>query len=374
MGLAQGVLLKEQMTKFLKATNYYLVSQVTEELPGKWLPPAAVDLIDLALVKGMNNLLDKYAEFTDPFTPQSNFDEMRGLADGSGIDYDAIHRLNLFPEVSKASCSFFGAWGEATTGGKTFQLRALDYITDAKSFTDNPLVIVYHPSAESSVAHASVAWPGTVGVLTGFSAAKLGISEIGVYFSDDSFGQGTDDTPPEKVKGQPWMSVLKDVASKAHNVDEALKIIEDADRTCNLIIGVGDGNAGSAYGVEYSGYVAVPYNDTTLLPVNDTWHPQIPSVVYNGMDWDCPTYTQALGEQLAKFHGSIDETTIVHDILPTVQTGNLHVAVADLTDMNWHISFARRTTADPSEPMNGYERQFSRLHMSELFALPAPTV
>jgi len=299
---------------------------------------------------------------------------MQGMADGSGLSYEEIHRMNMIPEITKASCSFFGAWGEATTGGKTFQLRALDYVTDAKSFTDNPLVVVYHPSAEDEVAHAAVSWPGLTGVLTGFTAAHLGISEIGVTYPDDSFGQGTDNTPAEKVKGQPWMSVLKDVASKAHNVDEALKIIEDADRTCNLIIGVGDGNAGNAYGVEYSGYVAVPYNDTTLLPNNDTWHPQIPSVVYNGMDWLCPNFDIALHDQLVKYHGQIDENVVVTNILPTVQTGNLHVAVADLTDMNWHISFARRTTADPSEPMNGYERQFSRLHMTDLFAFPAPEV
>jgi hypothetical protein len=45
-------------------------------------------------------------------------------------------------------------------------------------------------------------------------------------------------------------------------------------------------------GIEYSGYVAVPYNDETLLPVNDTWHPKIDDVVYNAMDWDCPGYNQ----------------------------------------------------------------------------------
>lgn len=43
--------------------------------------------------------------------------------------------------------------------------------------------------------------------------------------------------------------------------------------------------AGVANGVEYSGYVAVPYSDSTQLPLNDTWHPKIPNVVYNGMDW-----------------------------------------------------------------------------------------
>ena len=41
-----------------------------------------------------------------------------------------------------------------------------------------------------------------------------------------AFPQGTDNTPPEKVKGQPWMSVLKDVAQTATSVDTALEIIE----------------------------------------------------------------------------------------------------------------------------------------------------
>jgi isopenicillin-N N-acyltransferase like protein len=150
------------------------------------------------------------------------------------------------------------------------------------------MVVVYHPSWEGGVAHQSLSWPGMVGILTGFNANQIGISEIGVSFPDDSFGQGTSDTPPEKIRGQPWMSVLKDVAQTATDLKSALSIIEDADRTCNLIIGVGSGKDAVANGVEYSGYVAVPYNDTTLLPVNDTWHQQIDSVVYNGMDWLCP--------------------------------------------------------------------------------------
>jgi isopenicillin-N N-acyltransferase-like protein len=95
--------------------------------------------------------------------------------------------------------------------------------------------------------------------------------------------------------------------------------------------------------------------------------------VYNGMDWLCPGYNQVLGEQLAKFHGSIDENVIVHDILPTTQTGNLHIAVYDLTVSNMHVSFARPSTAPSTEPLNAYERTFTRLHMEDIFAETAPT-
>ena len=64
---------------------------------------------------------------TAEFTPKSFYEELRGIADGSGIDYNILLYVNLFPELTKAHCSFFGAWDTATTDKGTFQLRALDY-------------------------------------------------------------------------------------------------------------------------------------------------------------------------------------------------------------------------------------------------------
>ena len=372
MGFAHGSIVgKETMTKFAEGTYAYLIQGGLDAL-GDRLPP---EFQAILIEKGLNRALDWTAEQTAPFTPQSFFDEIRGIADGSGVDYQTLLRLNMIPEVTKASCSFFGAWGDATADGHTYQLRALDYATDCDTFTDMRMVIVYHPTGDAGdVPYVSLGWPGLVGVLTGFTQEQIGISEIGVSFSDDSFGQGTDNTPPEKVKGQPWMSVLKDMASTATNLDEALAVIEDANRTCNLIIGVGSGKDGKANGVEYSGYVAVPYNDTTLLPKNDTWHAQIDSVVYNGMDWDCPTYTGVLHDQLAKYHGSIDATTTIGNILPTVQTGNLHIAVMDLTDSQFFVSFMRMTTVGEDSPFYAYERTFTQLDMKALFALEPPAM
>merc|ERR1711968_13216 len=112
------------------------------------------------------------------------------------------------------------------------------------------------------------------------------------------------------------MSVLKDVLNNAHSREEAIESMENANRTCILIIGVGDGEESYVNGVQYSGYVLNTYADANPLPQNDTWHAPIENVVYNGMDWDCPTYTQKLGEQLEKYHGSIDATKTIGNILP----------------------------------------------------------
>ena len=184
-----------------------------------------------------------------------------------------------------------------------------------------------------------------------------------------SYFAGTENTPPQKVKGEPWMFVLRDVLKYKTSMDDGIKYIEDADRTCNLIIGLGDGEDGIVNGIEYSGYVAVPYNDTTLLPANDTWHWQIEGVVYNGMDWNCPAYNEKLAEQLDYYHGHITEVNTVHDILPTVQTGDLHIVVYDLTAGHAHVSFMRKSYADESEPLYAYERQFTTLDMDSLFAV-----
>ncbi len=105
------------------------------------------------------------------------------------------------------------------------------------------------------------------------------------YGVDDSFGQGTDNTPPQKVRGEPWMFVLRDVLKYEDSLDSGIERIQESERTCNLIIGLGDGEANMVNGIEYSGYVAVPYSDQDLLPSNETWHPIIDDVVYNGMDW-----------------------------------------------------------------------------------------
>ena len=129
--------------------------------------------------EGFEKALDWSAKVTAPFTPQAYFDELKGLAAGSGVDYDMLLRINMFPELTKASCSFFGAWGAAVSNGKTYQLRALDYDTDGP-FKDFPTVLVYHPS--EGHAYAQVGFPGNIGALTGISETQLAISEIGVSF------------------------------------------------------------------------------------------------------------------------------------------------------------------------------------------------
>lgn len=365
MGYAQGQLRRAAIKSFVTRVYAYLLSQIVEGIPEN------IDLIkpafrDIILKKGMDAALDWCAKVTAPFTPQRFYDELQGIADASGVSYQTLLRLNMFPEITKASCSFFGAWSDATRNGKTFQLRALDYDTDGP-FKDFPQLTIYHPSEPGSNKVLNVAWPGSIGAMTGYSSSQMGLSEIGISYPDDSFEQGTIDTQPEKVEGKPWNFITRDVLQFQTSVSGAAEYLKNSNRTCNLILGFGDGKEGKVNGFQYSGYVLNPYDNTNQLPVNETWHPVIDNIVYNGMDWLCPSFTSALGSQLKQYYGQIDATNVIRHILPTVQTGSLHIVVYDLTDNQLYMSFSRPSHVAATEPFYAYERQFMHFDMTAVF-------
>lgn len=45
------------------------------------------------------------------YTPDRFKDEIRGLAEGASVSEKDVIRLNMLPELIKAGCSMFGAWG-----------------------------------------------------------------------------------------------------------------------------------------------------------------------------------------------------------------------------------------------------------------------
>lgn len=128
---------------------------------------------------------------------------------------------------------------------------------------------------------ANIGWSGWVGSIQGFNSHQLATSEIGVSFPDDTFGK-------ESRVGIPFTYLLRDILQFDKTLDDAKRRMTNAHRTCNLILGVGDGKSNRFNSVQYSHSVANFMNDTTLRPESDDWHPKIKNVVYHGMDWLCP--------------------------------------------------------------------------------------
>lgn len=112
-------------------------------------------------------------------------------------------------------------------------------------------------------------------------------------------------------------------------LEEATTRITNATRTCDLILGVGDGKSNDFSGFQYSPEVANVVKPGHSMPANDTWHPVIPDVLYWGMDWLCPTDNAMLAHQLYKFHGKISVENTISDITSYVGTGDVHTVVYD---------------------------------------------
>ena len=108
--------------------------------------------------------------------PQHFTDMAQGMSNSTGIDWEHIVKLSLFPELIRMSCSMVGAWGPATANHGLLQLRALDWSTDGP-FQQFPVVLVMHPAAGNGHSFASMSWAGLMGSITGMSSAGIGVSE-----------------------------------------------------------------------------------------------------------------------------------------------------------------------------------------------------
>lgn len=340
-------------------TWQYFEEQVEQELNGipTWL---AQDVSDF----GLEVALDLTIQWTKNFTGDYFFQELQGLADGAGLDYQTILRIHMIGELTQGDCSMYGAWGKATAStGKTFQLRALDWDVDGP-FKNYAAVVVYHPNSDNGHAFANVGFIGWVGALTGQSSAQMGISEIGVSYPDSTFGS-------ESRIGVPFTFLLRDILQFDNSYQDAITRITNSTRTCDLILGAGDGKAATFRGFQYSHSVANVIADYNLIPVNDTWHPKIPNIVYFGMDWDCPSYNQMLASRLNYYYGNITAENTIYGITSIVQTGDVHIGIYDLTDSILYVSFA--AAVNQTGPPMAYDRQFTQLQLKTLFAEPAPS-
>ena len=102
--------------------------------------------------------------------------------------------------------------------------------------------------------------------------------------------------------------------------------MQNSKRTCNLILGVGDGKITPSendelipfHAFQYSHSVANIQTDKNMMPQNDTWHPRIDQMVYYGMDWLCPGYDIPLHKQLKSLHGELTPENTISDVVSIV--------------------------------------------------------
>jgi len=236
-------------------------------------------------------------------------------------------------------------------------------------FRDYPQVTIYHPMNSSTNAFANVGYAGFIGSFSGMSAVPEATSEIGVSYPDASFGR-------ESREGNPFTYLLRDLLQFDKSLQDSIHHITYANRTCDLILGVGDGNLGhdtaGFRGIQYSYSVANFFDDTNMMP-NEDWHPRIPGTVYYGMDWNCPNYDTVFAQQINNMYGSISPETGIQNITAIITSGSNFISWYDLTPgvQQMYTAFASQHGADG--PADAFNRQFTKLNMIDLWNVPPPT-
>ena len=169
-----------------------------------------------------------------PFIPRDYLEELRGLADGSGVPVAELARLHAIPDRTY-SCSNFAAWGRATKNGRLIHTRNLDWNREA-GIQRYAVVFVVHPAGKH--AFVSMGWAGFIGVLTGINDARLSIGQVGA------------DTTDVTYRGEPMVFVMRRVLEQADGLDEASSVIREAKRTVGVNYLIADAEARRAIVIE----------------------------------------------------------------------------------------------------------------------------
>lgn len=193
-------------------------------------------------------------------------------------------------------------------------------------------------------------------MLSGVNENQLAVSEIGVSYPDATFGK-------ESRFGNPFTFVLRDVLQWDKTLEESVHRMKTTKRTCNLILGVGDGKS-EFRSFQYGHSVCNVVGDDNPLPKTE-WHPAIEDAVYYGMDWNCPPFHERLHELLTNYYGNITAELTVRKIVPGLNSGNLQIAIYDLTHEKIYFSYGTKTQT--GHHLNAYERPFISLDLKKIF-------
>ena len=237
IGLQHGQFLCDEVRKTVEGT-LYVVGLVYSVEKGRWF---------------LSDMREAVARL-EPHMPKDQIEEIRGLAEGSGVPYESLRLASYFPALFH--CSGFAVSGKATIGGKLYHGRVLDYITDI-GLQYNAVLFAVRKTGK--IPFVNVGYAGFTGSVTGMNEKKIALGEMG--------GRGEGDWD-----GVPMAQLMRMALEDAATLEEVKAIFRKGPRTCEYYYVFSDGKDRSAVGVE-----AVPEFIKFLKPGEA--HPRLPEVV-----------------------------------------------------------------------------------------------
>lgn len=261
-----------------------------------------------------------------PYLSTRFTEELRGLAEGSGLPLPMLKRAQMIPVVSEYSCSGVAIWGPATRTGHLYQIRNLDY-TLAAHLQDFRCVVIYVP--DQGIAHLNPSFAGGIGCHTGINAEGISLTEIGDSPASEK---------PYDLHGLHFMMMFRDILYSARTLEQAVQMIKDTKRIKKYHFVVGDGKIPAA--VKLKAWAP----DLLIWKDNDPKDELAPNVfehvVYHAESRD-PTARAHLS-QYGQGRYDMDAVIQLSKAIGTLG-GNLMNAAYDATDREAWLSYANKT-------------------------------
>jgi hypothetical protein len=285
-----------------------------------------------------NAALDAAWRAIEPHTDPRFKVELRGLADGTALSVEELHRSHAVPVIADYACSSIAAWGTATKDGHLYQTRNLDWEMHLTA-QDHPCIVIYIP--RDGIPHASITFAGCIGANTGINAQGIVLSEMG-----DSPGRDY----PFDINGVHFTTLFRTVLYDADSLDKAVDIFGSARRIKKYHFVVGDGKNGKA--VKMLAHAP----DLVIWGDNDSKDELAPRVLKNLVYQD---EGRGAFAPLKQAYGKIGARELI-DVackIP-IKGGNVLDVVYDATALEFWVSYAKKD-------VEAYKRPFVHVKLKD---------
>jgi len=146
-----------------------------------------------------------YARQAEPHLPGPFREELRAVADTSGMAYMKLVAINTVPGLL---CTGLAVWGDATENGAFLMGRNAEYFSFGLGDRGS-LIVVYHP--DGGIPWASLSFLGVLGAFTGINAEGVAFGNMLVLNAKDRTPRW--DAPPIQI-------LLRLAAEQCHSTQE----------------------------------------------------------------------------------------------------------------------------------------------------------
>ncbi len=300
IGTAHGQLLKTEAMRCIDSVLYSFGTVETVR-SGRWF---------------RHKLDDAYARLA-PHIPERHKQETRAMAKSLGLEPGLAETLNVFPELFH--CSGFAVFGTATTNGKLYHGRVLDYMTTI-GLQDAATTFIVAP--QGKIAFANVGYAGFIGSVSGMNAQSISLGEMG------GRGEGLWD-------GAPMATLMRRALEECDSLDAVKTLWRDSPRTCEYYYVFADGKTNQAVGV-----AATPESIQFVEPGQG--HELLGAGIPDAVVLSAGSRLEKLRARVLERHGEIDAElgqwlmsrpvamqSNLHNVLFVPEDGILYVANAD---------------------------------------------